>query len=102
MNQAHIPPAMENSIEEILHHDSVENKLLILNRPQLKERFNRWLGHRAIGVVYRPQSELGNYVPTLLPARYDAFMFIDKTTALNPFNVKANDHQMPKTYPFGF
>ena len=34
---------------------------------------SEWRGHRAIGVVYRPQYEqYGNYVPTSLPRRYDA------------------------------
>ena len=102
MEKMEVPPAMANSIEEILHHESAENKLLLLNRAGLKEKFNRWLGHRAIGVVYRPQAERGNYVPTLLPARYDAFLFLDKTTALHPLDVKADKHQMPETYPFGF
>jgi len=39
-------------------------------------------GHRAKGVVYNPQTEAHNYVPTILPQRYDAFIFIDETSAL--------------------
>ncbi|WP_446215626.1 erythromycin esterase family protein [Micromonospora sp. IBHARD004] len=32
------------------------------------------LDHRAVGVVYHPERErLGNYVPTVLGDRYDAF-----------------------------
>jgi erythromycin esterase-like protein len=41
-------------------------------------------GHRAIGAVYRPANESGNYVPTDLPHRYDAFLFINQTRALQP------------------
>ena len=42
-------------------------------------------GHRAVGVVYNPEREqFGNYVPTILPRRYDAFIFIDETRALQP------------------
>ena len=44
-----------------------------------------WLeprGHRAIGVVYRPEFEhLGNYVPTVMPRRYDALIYLDNTCA---------------------
>ena len=36
-------------------------------------------------MVYQPEYERwGNYVPTVLPERYDAFLFIDKTRALHP------------------
>lgn len=102
MEKMRVPPAMEGSIGEILHRDSPENKLLILNNENLQKRFNKWLGHRAIGVVYRPEAERGNYVPTILPSRYDGFMFIDKTSALYPMHLEADGGQMPDTYPFGF
>ena len=39
-------------------------------------------GHRAKGVVYNPETERRNYVPTVLPRRYDAFIFIAETTPL--------------------
>ena len=60
-------------------------------------------GHRAIGVVYRPESEhLGNYVPTVLPRRYDAFLYLDTTRALHPLHeVHAEESEVPETYPFG-
>jgi erythromycin esterase len=38
--------------------------------------------------VYNPNREAGNYVPSDLPNRYDAFIFIDKTQALHPLPVK--------------
>ena len=38
----------------------------------------------AIGVVYHPQQEAGNYVPTVLTERYDAFLYLDETRALHP------------------
>ena len=59
-------------------------------------------GHRAIGVVYHPEYEhFGNYVPTVLPRRYDAFLFLDETTALHPLHVKVDTHKVPETYPTG-
>lgn len=43
------------------------------------------IGHRAIGVVYRPEYEqYGNYVPSIIPDRYDAFLHFDHTQALHP------------------
>ena len=60
------------------------------------------IGHRAIGVVYQSKFEqYGNYVPTILPLRYDAFIFFDETRALYPLYNALDDSQIPETYPFG-
>lgn len=59
-------------------------------------------GHRAIGVVYDPEIEhRGNYVPTSLANRYDAFIFLDHTNAITPLNVPYEKHRFPETYPHG-
>ena len=61
------------------------------------------LDHRAIGVVYHPSYEqYGNYVPSLLPMRYDAFIYFDRSHALHPMHIEPDGHQIPETYPFGF
>lgn len=61
-----------------------------------------WRGHRAIGVVYDPDMDaFGNYVASVLPKRYDAFLFIDETRALRPLHVPAlDDAEPPLTFPF--
>ena len=60
------------------------------------------IGHRAIGVVYNPQYEqYGNYVPSILPLRYDAFIYLDETKALHPLHIEPDGKQMPETFPFG-
>ncbi|MED4035730.1 erythromycin esterase family protein, partial [Priestia megaterium] len=47
--------------------------------------FHSTIGHRAIGVVYDPEIEqYGNYVPSRLSKRYDAFIYVEKTHALSP------------------
>jgi erythromycin esterase len=103
MEKMDMPPAIEGSVEEILHTASADNKLLIFDDfPKLKEQFGNWLGHRAIGVVYHPEREMGNYVPTKLSSRYDAFIYLDKTMALNPLHLEAEGNLPPDTYPFGF
>ncbi|MFO8150225.1 MAG: erythromycin esterase family protein, partial [Trueperaceae bacterium] len=59
-------------------------------------------GHRAIGVVYDPRSErYGNYVPTDLPRRYDAFIHVDESRALHPLHVEPSEAGPPDTYPWG-
>lgn len=102
MQVMEVPPAIPRSVEDILHQVSPENKLLLFDeKPALREFFSGWLGHRAIGVVYNPERERGNYVPTRLSARYDAFLYLDKTQALHPLKLKPHGHQTPETFPFG-
>jgi erythromycin esterase len=102
MQRMNVPPAIKGSTEHILHNDAEENKLILLNSDYWKNRFQDYVGHRAIGVVYHPEHERGNYVPTLLPLRYDALVHIDSSNALHPIHLKPDGSQMPETYPFGF
>ncbi|AKQ45785.1 protein-L-isoaspartate O-methyltransferase [Rufibacter radiotolerans] len=102
MQEMPVPPAIAKSVEQILHAASPENKLLLFDQqPALKEYFKGWMGHRAIGVVYRPERDRGNYVPTKLSGRYDAFLFLDKTKAVHPLHLSPDGHLTPETYPFG-
>jgi erythromycin esterase len=77
--------------------------LFIFDRAEPSERFLEPRGHRAIGVVYRPQHEaFGNYVPTVLPKRYDVLAFLDETHALHPLQFSGTfEHELPETYPSG-
>lgn len=103
MRKIPVPKAKEGSWENIFHHASDgKNKLLLLDKVKNEEILSSHIGHRAIGVVYNPEYErYGQYVPSILPMRYDAFIHIDKTTALHPLHIKPDGHQIPETYPFG-
>ena len=99
-----VPPAREGSWEDVLHRASEEDKLLIF--PEAKDNSNSlWepRGHRAIGVVYEPAYErYGNYVSTVLPRRYDAFLYLDQTKALHPLRIQpSDDGEPPETFPSG-
>src|SRR5690349_4737272 len=60
------------------------------------------IDHRAIGVVYDPSHERwGNYVPTIVPRRYDAFMFVEETRALSPLHLPVRVGEVPETFPSG-
>jgi erythromycin esterase-like protein len=87
LEEMQVPSAIQNSWEELLHRVSAEDKLLLFDHD--KEPENEFVvGHRAIGVVYHPQRERGNYVPTVITKRYDAFVYIDRTKALSPLAVE--------------
>ena len=103
MQNISLPEAIKGSWEYLLHKASSANKLLLMedfaNNDTMMENH---IGHRAIGVVYQSQFEqYGNYVPTILPMRYDAFIYFDETRALYPLHNTVDGTQIPETYPFG-
>lgn len=84
----HIPPAKRDSWEYYLHDASEQNKLLLFDEMN-RHDFNETIDHRAIGVVYQPEFEMhGNYIPSEMSNRYDAFIFFHNTTALHPLHLK--------------
>jgi erythromycin esterase len=90
MRRIRIPPARLGSHEDLLHQVVPHPALFVFP----DQRDSPWLsstrGHRAIGVVYRPESDrLGNWVPTTMGVRYDAFCYFDETEALHPLHVEA-------------
>jgi erythromycin esterase-like protein len=101
MQTMDVPPASKSIVEYILHSLSPDDRLLLLDDDHWKRLFTEFAGHRAIGVVYHPEQDYGNYVPTLLPRRYDALMYFDKTHALHPMHLKPHGKRMPELYPFG-
>jgi erythromycin esterase len=119
MDQMEFPPAINGSWDSILHNPQNESvtahptatndKLIILsyksdsNIFDNKRNNNTWKGQRAIGVVYNPLYEkYGNYVPTDIYSRYDAFLFIDDTHALYPLHMETiKDQDLPETFPTG-
>jgi erythromycin esterase-like protein len=106
MERMRMPAARDGSWEDVMH-DAVAAKgsaLLVFDDaddggvPGLDEPID----HRAIGVVYDPRHEQwGNYVPTIIPRRYDAFLFIDETRALSPLHLPVRVGEVPETFPSG-
>jgi erythromycin esterase len=101
MQVVKVPPAVKGSVEDILHQQSPENRLIIFDKEHRDEKLNGRLGHRAIGVVYHPERERGNYVPSDIQSRYDALIYLDETNALHPLHLEPDGTRMPETYPFG-
>ncbi len=102
MQKMEVPPAPKGSWEYLLHAAGKENKLLLMNDFHQDVFLENPIGHRAIGVVYNAQYEqYGNYVPSILPLRYDAFIYLDQTSALHPLHLQPEGQLVPETYPFG-
>lgn len=61
--------------------------------------------HRAIGVIYRPETErMSHYFESRIGRQYDVILHYDHTQALQPLErwpKQAHPHEPSETYPFG-
>ncbi len=83
MEDMEVPEAMSNSFGDLFYRAGISNALFVFDA-DVPEALSEPRGHRAKGVVYNPLQERGNYVPTVLPDRYNAFIFIEETGPLTP------------------
>ncbi|MDQ3952639.1 MAG: erythromycin esterase family protein [Actinomycetota bacterium] len=83
MERMPVPAATGGSHEDVVRRAGLGNALFVIPAGAVPW-LDATLGHRAIGVVYHPERERGNYVPTELGRRYDALCHFETTTALRP------------------
>lgn len=79
---------IEGSYEELFHHIKHKNFLLDLRgNPQLEHYLQLPRLQRAIGVIYRPETEReSHYFFTKLPYQFDSIIHFDETTAVQPLD----------------
>lgn len=96
-----VPAARPGSLEHRLHTELPERAMLIFADGGLPDWTTEMVDHRAIGVVYDPSFEQwGNYAPTRLAQRYDAFIWCDQSSALHPLAGRPVPGEL-ETYPAG-
>jgi erythromycin esterase-like protein len=96
MTRMPVPPARPGSLEALLHEAVGGDALFVWSPDGRPGWLDRRLDHRAIGVVYRPEREKwGNYVPTVLGERYDAFLYLEETTPVQPLHLERPDEHVP-------
>ena len=99
-----VRPALAGSYERLFHETGDPRFLLPLrgagpnaaiaelSKPRLE---------RAIGVIYRPETELqSHYFEAVLPRQFDEYIWLDKTDAVTPLRSEELEG-LPDTYPFG-
>lgn len=97
-----LPEGRDGSWEDFCHQAGEQFFVFSEDLKSNSDLQNR-IPHRAVGVVYNPVYErLGNYVPTVIPERYDAFVFFDQSEGLKTIDIRAKENKVPETYPFGF
>jgi erythromycin esterase-like protein len=96
-----VRPSLEGSYERLFHDTGLSRFLLSMDEPDVRDVLTPQRLERAIGVIYRPQTErLSHYFRAALPRQFDVVMHIDTTSALEPLERwSREDADLPETYP---
>lgn len=104
MEVKQIRPSMAGSYERLCHDAGCANFLLPLRNPkseQMIEDLSKPRLERAIGVIYRPETELqSHYFQAVLPRQFDEYIWVDQSSAVSPLTTEVIEG-LPDTYPFG-
>ena len=99
-----VRPALSGSYERLCHEAGSPQFLLPLRSPIPGVLANGLLTprlERAIGVIYRPETELeSHYFQAVLPHQFDEYVWFDESKAITPL-VTEQLKGLPDTYPFG-
>ncbi|MFN8674732.1 MAG: erythromycin esterase family protein [Thermomicrobiales bacterium] len=106
--QRQVRPALAGSYEALLHEAATPespNFLLDLRDPVVAAHLRPARLERAIGVIYRPETErFSHYFLASLPDQFDAVIHLDRTSALTPLDPDPGwetAEELPETFPFG-
>jgi erythromycin esterase-like protein len=98
-----VRPALPDSYEALLHETGVRNFVLYLHEEnEAVEALAEARLERAIGVIYRPETErVSHYFTASLPLQFDAILHYDVTRAVEPLERTArwDRTELPETYP---
>ncbi len=100
-----VRPALPGSFEALFHRTGLPAFMLDLrDRGRLPdELLHPWL-QRAIGVIYRPDTErISHYFHAELPKQFDFMLHFDETRAVEPLEPSEQWHrgeETPETYPY--
>jgi erythromycin esterase-like protein len=106
MERMPVKPARSDSYERLFHDSEVPAFLLHLRDPRRAAVRDELIAprlERAIGVVYRPDTErASHYFHASLPHQFDEYVWFDETRAVEALPTDGRPiADMPETYPFG-
>jgi erythromycin esterase-like protein len=97
-------PALAGSYEALFHAARPDRFLLVLNEGgTMAEQLRSPRLERAIGVIYRPETERqSHYFRARLADQFDAVLHFDETCAVKPLESTAEweTGELPETFPF--
>lgn len=97
-----VRPSWPESYERLCHQSGVPNFFLPLRDAgdELRAELLDTRLERAIGVIYRPESELqSHYFEAELPKQFDEYVWFDTSNAVRPFE-RATAPELPERHPF--
>lgn len=104
MEVMQVRPAREDSWEGAFRSAGLSRTLTDWRgggKTELVLALSQPLLERAIGVVYRPQTELAShYFEAVLADQFDAYVWFEQSRAVTPLG-KERPHGAPETWPFG-
>lgn len=77
-------PADDSTWEQKLDQQGTGNKIVLSNEIKNNPKYMRWISERNTGVIYHPAEKSRNYSLSVIPERYDAFLFFHLAHALHP------------------
>ncbi|MEQ8859687.1 MAG: protein-L-isoaspartate(D-aspartate) O-methyltransferase [Pseudomonadales bacterium] len=98
-----VRPAHRQSVEYQFHRTGAAGLILPFGAAEerLREELARPRLERAIGVIYRPETEMAShYFEAELSRQFDAYVWLDETRAVTPLHPRVLAG-VPETYPFG-
>jgi erythromycin esterase-like protein len=100
-----VRPGLAGSFEALFHSLGVPDLLLpIRGREDVTAALEETRLERAIGVIYRPESErVSHYFEARLPEQFDAVIHLDQTQAAEPLDLARgwDTGEVPETFPTG-
>ena len=98
-----VRPSLAGSYERLFHETGMPMFLLNLSSPSVAAALDTRRLERAIGVIYRPESErASHYFDARLPGQFDLVVHIDQTRALEPLETwSRHEVDLPETFPSG-
>ncbi|MGJ3254140.1 MAG: erythromycin esterase family protein [Elainellaceae cyanobacterium] len=96
-----VRPALPDSYEALFHDVGMDRFLLRLDDPNIFQQLRSPRLERAIGVIYRPETErISHYFSARLSDQFDAVIHIDTSRAVEPLEqVQPSTDEAPETYP---
>jgi len=103
MEIKHVRPALPDSYERLMHLTEMDAFFLPLAKSrnqQLTSALAQRRLERAIGVIYRPETErLSHYFDASLPNQFDEWIWFDETSAVRPLTTQQSAAHEPP-HPF--
>jgi erythromycin esterase-like protein len=98
-----VQPSLRGSYERLFHDTGIPSFVLPLGNPEVAAALAGPRPERAIGVIYRPETErTSHYFAARLPEQFEVVVHVDRTHALEPLE-RWGRHEidLPETYPTG-